>query len=73
MLWGLRVIFPTLCEAGLFNLPTLDKKGCIIKVTLLVLSLNEIDGMKVIMPRIDPAIFHQIIIVDGDSTDGTIE
>ena len=43
------------------------------KVTLLVLSLNEIDGIQVIMPRIDPAIFHQIIIVDGGSTDGTIE
>ena len=73
MLWGLQVKFPTLCELGLFNLSTWDRRGCIMKVTLLVLSLNEIDGMKVIMPRIDPAIFHQIIIVDGGSTDGTIE
>ena len=43
------------------------------KVTLLVLTLNEIDGMKVIMPRIDPSWCDQTIILDGGSTDGTIE
>ncbi len=43
------------------------------KVTLLVLTLNEIDGIKIIMPQIDRAWFDQILIVDGDSTDGTIE
>jgi glycosyltransferase involved in cell wall biosynthesis len=43
------------------------------KVTLLVLTLNEIDGMKVIMPQIKRHWCDQIIIVDGGSTDGTIE
>ena len=43
------------------------------KVTLLVLTLNEIDGMKAIMPRVKNEWYHQIIILDGGSTDGTIE
>jgi glycosyltransferase involved in cell wall biosynthesis len=41
--------------------------------TLLVLTLNEIDGMRAIMPQIEPQWFEQILIVDGGSTDGTIE
>ena len=43
------------------------------KTTLLVLTLNEIDGMKAIMPQIDPTWCDQIMIVDGGSTDGTVE
>jgi glycosyltransferase involved in cell wall biosynthesis len=43
------------------------------KVTLLVLTLNEIDGLKQIMPRIKKEWYDQIIVVDGGSTDGTIE
>lgn len=43
------------------------------KVTLLVLTLNEINGMKMIMPQIKKDWLDQIIIVDGNSTDGTIE
>jgi len=44
-----------------------------LKITLLVMTLNEIDGMKAIMPRIKREWFDQIIVVDGGSTDGTIE
>lgn len=43
------------------------------KVTLLVPTLNEIDGMKAIMPRIQRDWCDQIIILDGGSKDGTIE
>jgi glycosyltransferase involved in cell wall biosynthesis len=43
------------------------------KVTLLIPTLNEIEGMKIIMPRIKRNWCDQIIILDGKSTDGTIE
>ncbi len=43
------------------------------KISLLVMTLNEIDGMKVIMPRIRRSWVDQIIVVDGGSTDGTVE
>jgi glycosyltransferase involved in cell wall biosynthesis len=42
-------------------------------VTLLVPTLNEIDGMRVIMPRVRPEWVDQIVILDGGSKDGTIE
>ncbi|HOY08647.1 MAG TPA: glycosyltransferase family 2 protein [Candidatus Omnitrophota bacterium] len=42
-------------------------------VTLIIFSLNEIDGMKVIMPRIKPEWVDQLLIVDGGSVDGTLE
>jgi len=44
-----------------------------VKVTLIIPTLNEIEGMKVIMPRIEKQWYHQLIILDGGSTDGTIE
>jgi len=43
------------------------------KTTLLIPTLNEIDGMKKIMPRIRRGWVDEIIIVDGGSTDGTVE
>ncbi len=43
------------------------------RVTLLALTLNEIDGVKAIMPQIKREWADQIIIADGGSTDGTIE
>ena len=41
--------------------------------TLMVPTLNEYEGMKEIMPRIDSTLFDQILIVDGKSTDGTVD
>lgn len=43
------------------------------KVTLLLPTLNEIDGMKEIIPRIKKEWYDQLIITDGGSTDGTVE
>lgn len=43
------------------------------KTTLLVMTLNEVNGVKAIMPQIDRSWVDQIIVVDGGSTDGTIE
>jgi glycosyltransferase involved in cell wall biosynthesis len=43
------------------------------KITLIILTLNEIDGMRVILPQIKKEWVDQIIILDGGSTDGTIE
>lgn len=53
----------------------LEKKESIkkMKVTLLIPTLNEIDGMRAIMPLIKKEWCDQIIILDGKSTDGTIE
>ena len=43
------------------------------KTTLIVMTLDEIDGMKATMPRIDRAWVDQILVIDGGSTDGTVE
>ena len=43
------------------------------KTTLIVMTLNEVNGMKAIMPQIHSDWCDQIIILDGGSTDGTIE
>lgn len=43
------------------------------KVTILVPTLNEITGIKQIMPQIKKEWSDQILILDGGSTDGTIE
>lgn len=37
------------------------------------MTLNEIDGMRAIMPRIKGEWLDQVIVVDGGSSDGTIE
>lgn len=43
------------------------------KITLLVCTLNEIEGMKAVMPRVDRGWVDEILVVDGGSTDGTVE
>jgi glycosyltransferase involved in cell wall biosynthesis len=43
------------------------------KTTLLALTLNEIDGMRAVMPRVRREWFDQVLILDGGSTDGTVE
>lgn len=43
------------------------------KITLLLPTLNEVDGFKKIYPTIDKSLFDNILVVDGGSTDGTVE
>jgi glycosyltransferase involved in cell wall biosynthesis len=43
------------------------------KTTLLALTLNEIQGCKAVLPLINRAWCDQILVVDGGSTDGTVE
>jgi glycosyltransferase involved in cell wall biosynthesis len=42
-------------------------------VSLIVPTLNEVNGLKNIMPKIDKRWVDQIIILDGKSSDGSIE
>ena len=43
------------------------------KITLIILVLNEIDGLKKIIPLIELNLFNNVIFVDGGSTDGSID
>lgn len=42
-------------------------------VTLIAATLNELEAAKVVLPRIDRSWVDEIIVVDGGSTDGTVE
>lgn len=43
------------------------------RISLVLATLNEIDGMKEIMPRIKKEWYDELIIIDGGSIDGTCE
>lgn len=43
------------------------------KVSIVVLTLNEIDGIRVVMHRIKKDWYDELVVIDGDSTDGTLE
>ena len=42
-------------------------------VAIIILTLNEIDGVRVILPKIKKEWADEIVVIDGGSTDGTIE
>lgn len=43
------------------------------KTTLLIPTLNEVEGMKAVMPHIKKQWIDEILVIDGGSTDGTVE
>lgn len=43
------------------------------KISLVLLTYNEIDGLKGIFKDIDQLLFDEVFAVDGGSTDGTLE
>ena len=49
----------------------MDKKD--LQVTIIVLTMNEIEGMKWFMPRLKKEWYDELIIMDGSSIDGTVE
>jgi len=46
---------------------------CVVKVTLLIPTLNEAHGMRTVMPRVKHEWVDQILVVDGQSKDGTAD
>ena len=42
-------------------------------VAIIILTLNEIDGVRVILPKIKKEWADEIVVIDGGSRDGTIE
>ena len=59
------------CRGHHFPLPLPHQTR--MKTTLLVMAINEIDGMKAIMLKVDLGWVDQIILCDGGSADGTVE
>jgi glycosyltransferase involved in cell wall biosynthesis len=43
------------------------------KIDVILLVLNEIDGLRVVVPQIPRFAFHRVLAVDGGSTDGSLE
>ena len=43
------------------------------KITLVIPTLNEIEGLKITIPRIDKSLFDEILVIDAKSTDGSVE
>ena len=48
-------------------------KILIMSTSLIILTLNEIEGVKIMIPKVKQEWADEIVLVDGGSTDGTIE
>lgn len=42
-------------------------------ISLILPALNEIDGLRATLPAIDRSLFNEILMIDGGSTDGSVE
>src|SRR5437016_1087877 len=42
-------------------------------IALLLPTLNELQGLKAVLPQIDRSLVDDIVVIDGDSRDGTVE
>lgn len=42
-------------------------------VTLLLPTYNEVDGLRAVYPHLDVSLFDDVLMVDGGSTDGTLD
>ncbi len=40
---------------------------------MLIPTYNEVEGLKLTLPRIDQSLFDDIVLIDGNSKDGTVE
>lgn len=50
-----------------------EYRGPLKRVSLVMPTKNEIEGLRAVLPRIDRTLFDEIIVADGHSTDGTAD
>jgi glycosyltransferase involved in cell wall biosynthesis len=51
----------------------LERASRRLSVAIFIPTLNEISGMREILPRLSPDCYDELIVIDGGSTDGTVE
>ena len=50
-----------------------ESSGSDVTITLLFPTLNEVGGLKLVLPQLDRSLFDDIVVIDGGSMDGTVE